>query len=85
MFMLFLVHIFFPSKEKNSIWEISIFSDLLDKMASGTKLEDKLEAIWNFQAWKYRVGLILRENDLNKYIKAYEVAELEEDESKEKH
>ena len=53
-------------------------------MAPSPKLEDKLEDIENFQAWKYRIGLILIENDLEKYIK-YEVAEPEEDEDKEKH
>ena len=30
-------------------------------MAPGTKLEDKLEGIENFLAWKYRIGLILKE------------------------
>ena len=53
-------------------------------MAPSTKLEDKLEGIENFRAWKYRIGLILRENDLEKYIKG-EVAEPKEDEAKEKH
>ena len=53
-------------------------------MAPSTKLEDKLEGIENFQAWKYRIGFIIRENYLDKYIKE-EVAELEEDEAKEKH
>ena len=53
-------------------------------MAPSTKLEDKLEGIEKFRAWKYRIGLILRENDLEKYIKD-EVAEPEEDEAKEKH
>ena len=53
-------------------------------MAPRTKLEDKLKGIENFRAWKYRIGLILRENDLNKYIKK-EVVELEEDEVEEKH
>ena len=38
-------------------------------MAPSTKLEDKLEGIENFRAWKYRIGLILRENYLDKYIK----------------
>ena len=33
-------------------------------MAPSTKLEDKLEGIENFLAWKYRIGVILRENDL---------------------
>ena len=38
-------------------------------MAPSTKLEDKLEGIENYRAWKYRIGLILKENDLEKYIK----------------
>ena len=50
-------------------------------MTSSTKLEDKLEGIDNFRAWKYIIGLILQENDLDKYIKE-EVAKAE---SKEKH
>ena len=53
-------------------------------MAPSTKLEDKLEGIENFQVWKYRIGLIFKENDLEKYIKD-EVAEPEEVEAKEKH
>ena len=53
-------------------------------MAPSTKLKDKMEGIENFIEWKYRIGLIIRENDLNKYIKD-EVAEPEEDEAKEKH
>ena len=44
-------------------------------MAPSTKLEDKLEGIKKFRAWKYRIGLILRENDLEEYIKD-EVVEL---------
>ena len=38
-------------------------------MAPCTKLEDKLEGIENFLAWKYRIDLILKENGLEKYIK----------------
>ena len=53
-------------------------------MAPSTKLEDKLEGIENFRAWKYRIGLILQENDLDKYVKE-EVSEPEEAEAKEKH
>ena len=53
-------------------------------MTPSTKIEDKLEGIYNFQAWKYRTSFILRQNDLDKYIKG-EVAELEGDESKENH
>ena len=33
-------------------------------MAPSTKLKDNLEGIENFLAWKYRIGVILRENDL---------------------
>ena len=29
-------------------------------MALSTKLDDKLEGIENFRAWKYRIGLILK-------------------------
>ena len=53
-------------------------------MAPSTKLEDKLEGIENFRAWKYRIGLIVEENDVAKYMKE-EVAEPEKDEAKEKH
>ena len=38
-------------------------------MAPSIKLEDKLEGIENFLAWKYRIGLIFRDNDIEKYIK----------------
>ena len=53
-------------------------------MAPSTKLEEKLEGIENFRAWKHRIGLILKENDLDKYI-ANEVTEPKEAEAKEKH
>ena len=53
-------------------------------MAPSTKIEDKLEGIEKFRAWKYRIGLILRENNIDNYIKNG-VPEPEEDESKEKH
>ena len=53
-------------------------------MATGIKLDDKLEGIEKFLAWKYRIGLILRENDLEKYIKD-EVAGPKEDEAKKKY
>jgi hypothetical protein len=38
-------------------------------MSASTKLVDKLECMENFCAWKYRIGLILEENDLAKFIK----------------
>ena len=59
-------------------------SDLRDKMSRSTKLEDKLEGIENFCAWKYTIGHILEENDLAKFIKEI-VSEPDEDEPKEKY
>ena len=53
-------------------------------MAPSTNLEDKLEGIEKFLAQKYRIGLILKENGLEKYIKDANV-EFQEDEAKEKH
>ena len=50
-------------------------------MASSTKLEDKLEGIEKYQTWKHRIGLILNENDLDKYI-TNEVAEPDEAEAR---
>jgi hypothetical protein len=53
-------------------------------MTISTKLDEKLEGADNFQAWKYRVMLILEENDLEGFIEE-EVAEPEGDEAKAKH
>ena len=41
----------------------------------------KLEGTDNFRAWKYRISLILEENDLDKYI-SDEVPTLKRDEDK---
>ena len=41
-----------------------------DKMSLNTKLDEKLEGADNFQAWKYRVMLILEEHDLEGFIEA---------------
>ena len=60
------------------------FSVLWDKKSLSTKLDDKLEGIEKFCAWKYRIGLILEENGLAKFIKEV-VPEPEEDEAKEKY
>jgi hypothetical protein len=38
-------------------------------MSASTKLVDKLEGVENFCAWKYRISLILEENDLARFIK----------------
>ena len=53
-------------------------------MSPRTNIEDKLEGIENFLALNYRIGLILKENGLEKYIKD-EIAEPKEDKAKEKH
>ena len=53
-------------------------------MMNHTKLEDKLEGANNFRAWKYRISLILEENDLDKYVTT-EVLELEGEEAKATH
>jgi hypothetical protein len=38
-------------------------------MSASTKLVHKLEGVENFRAWKYRIGLILEENDLARFVK----------------
>jgi hypothetical protein len=38
-------------------------------MSASIKLVDKLEGAENFRAWKYRIGLILEENDLARFVK----------------
>ena len=53
-------------------------------MTHHTQIEDKLGGADNFQAWKYRISLILEENDLDQYISG-EVPEPEGDEAKATH
>jgi hypothetical protein len=38
-------------------------------MSASTNLVDKLEGVENLCSWKYRIGLILEENDLAKFVK----------------
>ena len=38
-------------------------------MSASTKIVDKLEGVDKFYAWKYRIALILEENDLARFIK----------------
>jgi hypothetical protein len=38
-------------------------------MSASVKLVDKLEGVEKFHAWKYRIGLILEENDLARFVK----------------
>ena len=78
------MNVFDPQTSSFHFDIFQFFSDLLDKVARSTNLDDKLEGIEKFRVWKYRIGLILRENDPKKYIKD-EVAELEEYEANEKH
>ena len=51
-------------------------------MMNHPKVEDKLEGADNFRAWKYRISLILEENDLDKYVNVW-VLEPKGEESKE--
>jgi hypothetical protein len=53
-------------------------------MSASTKLVDKLEGVENFCAWKYRIALILEENDLARFIKE-DVPELTDVAAKAKH
>ena len=53
-------------------------------MTKNTKRDEKIEGAEKFIAWKYRIMLILQENDLDKFAKK-EVKEPEEVEAKTKH
>ena len=53
-------------------------------MTHHTQLEDKLGGVDNFRARKYKISLILEENDLDQYING-EVPELKGDEAKAAH
>ena len=37
-------------------------------MSHHTKLDENLEGSDNFRAWKYRISLVLEENELDSYI-----------------
>ena len=54
------------------------------KITNNTKIDENLEGPENFRAWKYRVMLILKEHDLECYIKD-EVQNPKGDEEKAKH
>ena len=53
-------------------------------MTHYTQVEDKLGGDDNFRAWKYRISLILEENDMDQYIIG-EVLEPEGNEAKDTH
>ena len=53
-------------------------------MSHHTQLEDKLGCVDNFRAWKYRISLILEENDLYQFI-SKEVPKREGGDAKDAH
>ena len=53
-------------------------------MSHHTKLDEKLEGADNFRSWKYRISLVLEENELDSYIQE-EVPVLEGYEAKALH
>ena len=53
-------------------------------MTISTKLDENIEGSDNFRAWKYRVMLILEENDLEGFVEV-DILEPEEEEEKAKH
>jgi hypothetical protein len=53
-------------------------------MSASTKLVDKMEGVEKFRAWKYRIGLVLEENDLAKFVKG-EILEPDDAAEKAKH
>ena len=53
-------------------------------MSHHTKLDENLEGFDSFWAWKYRISLVLEENELDSYI-SEEVLVLEGDEAKALH
>ena len=63
------------------------FSHFQEKISLRTKLDDELETIENFCAWKYKIGLILKENYLANFIKeiVFEPKEYEVKEKYKKH
>ena len=53
-------------------------------MSHHTNLDENIEGADNFQGWKYRISLVLEENELDSYINE-EVPILEGDEAKALH
>ena len=53
-------------------------------MSHHTNLDENIEGDDNFWAWKYRISLVLEENELDSYI-SEEVRVPERDEAKELH
>ena len=53
-------------------------------MSYHTNLDEKLEGVDKFRAWKYRISLVLEENELDSYINE-EVPVPQEDGAKDLH
>ena len=53
-------------------------------MSHHTNIDEKLEGADKFWAWKYRISLVLEENELDSYINE-EIPVLEGDEAKDLH
>jgi hypothetical protein len=53
-------------------------------MSANIKIVDKLEGVEKFYAWKYRIGLILEDNDLARFVKE-ELSEPDDAADKAKH
>ena len=53
-------------------------------MSHHTKLDENLKGADKFRAWKYRISMVLEENELESYV-SEEVPILEGDESKALH
>jgi hypothetical protein len=41
----------------------------MGKMATKTNIDEKLEGVGKFRAWRYKVSLLLEENDLQQFTK----------------
>ena len=53
-------------------------------MSHHTNLDENIEGVDNFRDWKYRISLVLEENELDSYINE-DVSVQERDESKALH
>ena len=57
-----------PQIGKIQIFTIFILGSHFEKMTHHSHLEDNLGRADNFQAWKYRITLIIEEYDLDQFI-----------------
>ena len=71
-------------RSKYFVFPFDVLNHFSVKMSHHTKLDEKLEGADNFRAWKYRISLVLEENELESYINE-EVPIPEGDEAKALH